>query len=561
MLTKMLLSHKIEAHENQTLSQILSCAKLSSFSMDPYDEQRLRDEVIYLHSLWHRGSSSSSNRKPRFTSTLKPANSQSSKKSSKKGKNKNPPVSDVQWIAPELLSRKVETTGWPKPKTHLANSVSADQLAKFASTQLHLKVLKACEGFFRATVDSDDDGDEYEDQDEDDLMKDEEDCDDGSDFFMTLFNDDDEIRGHYVKNCENGEFYCLVCSAIGKKLGKKFKNCVALVQHSISISKTKKRRAHRAYSRVICQVLGWDINHLPNIQSSLADSLNQSQGNADGISGGRKVISNASNKNENTGNASHNSAVPGQNIDACWKEGESSRHNSVNGKPVICNASQPSGDDTGWPSATPLVVPASTLVSAEESAKLSASLLHLKGLKACEEFFHNNEDDEDSEDDLENDNLMEEDDNKDRFNFFLKMLNDDEGLRSYYEQNNSGEFYCLVCSGMVKKLVKKFNHCIALVQHSSSISKTKRRRDHRAYAQAICHIFGWDVNSLPVSVCLAGEATSQSQGLTNTKDDGDKESFPASNGQEIDVNRDTDPIIEKDTLVLISPFPLNERNQ
>lgn len=23
--------------------------------MDPYDEQRLRDEVIYLHSLWHRG--------------------------------------------------------------------------------------------------------------------------------------------------------------------------------------------------------------------------------------------------------------------------------------------------------------------------------------------------------------------------------------------------------------------------------------------------------------------------------------------------------------------------
>ncbi|KAK3426948.1 hypothetical protein EUGRSUZ_F03268 [Eucalyptus grandis] len=47
--------------------------------------------------------------------------------------------------------------------------------------------------------------------------------------------------------------------------GRKFKNCSAVLQHSISISKTKKRRACRAFGLVICRVMGWDVERLPLI--------------------------------------------------------------------------------------------------------------------------------------------------------------------------------------------------------------------------------------------------------------------------------------------------------
>ncbi|KAA8524004.1 hypothetical protein F0562_010565 [Nyssa sinensis] len=95
-------------------------------------------------------------------------------------------------------------------------------------------------------------------------------------FFFKVFMEDAELRGYHEKNYEGGDFCCLVCSGIGKKVGKRFKHCVALVQHSISMTNTKKKWAHRAYGQVICEVLGWDIRWLPTIILSLGNPLSLS---------------------------------------------------------------------------------------------------------------------------------------------------------------------------------------------------------------------------------------------------------------------------------------------
>ncbi|KAL0443603.1 UNVERIFIED_CONTAM: hypothetical protein Slati_2083000 [Sesamum latifolium] len=92
--------------------------------------------------------------------------------------------------------------------------------------------------------------------------------------------EDAELREYYEKNFAKGEFSCLVCGALGgKKTGKKFKGCLPLVQHSITIAKTKKKKAHRAFGQTVCKVLGWDIDQLPAIVSLLSDKSSETLGN------------------------------------------------------------------------------------------------------------------------------------------------------------------------------------------------------------------------------------------------------------------------------------------
>ena len=106
------------------------------------------------------------------------------------------------------------------------------------------------------------------------LLDDDDDEDDDDDgeweefegFFVRIFMEDDGLRRYYQRCYESGEFCCLVCGAVGKKnSGKKFKDCVGLIQHSMSILRTVKKRAHRAFGLAVCKVLGWDIDRLPTI--------------------------------------------------------------------------------------------------------------------------------------------------------------------------------------------------------------------------------------------------------------------------------------------------------
>lgn len=155
--------------------------------------------------------------------------------------------------------------GWPTLKTHRSSEASAEQLERFAMVQLQQKVLNECQNFLANPSGSIcDEGDE--DGDQDDWMD-----EDGSDeceefkFFLRLFTDSNELRNYYENHYEGGEFCCLVCCALKKKGWKKFKGCLGLLQHTIAISRTKKKKAHRAYAQVICKVLGWDGDQLPRI--------------------------------------------------------------------------------------------------------------------------------------------------------------------------------------------------------------------------------------------------------------------------------------------------------
>lgn len=124
------------------------------------------------------------------------------------------------------------------------------------------------DGFDEIDSSDDDDGDQQMD----------EDCgDEEINFFLKVF-EDSKLREYYEKNFIIGDFGCLVCGALGgKKMGKKFKGCLPLVQHSITIGKTKKKRAHRAFAQAVCKVLGWEIHRLPEIVSMLSDKFGNTQ--------------------------------------------------------------------------------------------------------------------------------------------------------------------------------------------------------------------------------------------------------------------------------------------
>ncbi|KAA8526755.1 hypothetical protein F0562_009016 [Nyssa sinensis] len=307
--------------------------------MDPY-EQRLRDEVIYLHSLWHQGPPRKPNPNPSNNPLkhLQPSSSTHFKKEKKrtrgkrggKGKKKlpesdPPPVSDKPWpceAAAETPS--FPTSGWPnlKPHSTLATQLpSAEEQARFAANKVQQKGLKAAQEFFASHADSDGDYDSDEDMEDEDDMVEDDGCEEYT-FFLKVFMEDAELRGFYEKNSECGDFCCLVCGGIGKKVGKRFKDCVALVQHSTAIAKTKKKRAHRAYGQVICKVLGWNINRLPTIVLSLGDPLShslsklgESQGNPDGRVEDLDILDkNAGSENVNR------ELVLNDNSDVCQKE-------------------------------------------------------------------------------------------------------------------------------------------------------------------------------------------------------------------------------------------------
>ena len=154
--------------------------------------------------------------------------------------------------------------------------LSAEEEAKLAADRLQYKAVRACQEFFRTN--SGLDGDEFDSEDDEekdgteDIDSEDEDTDASKDskvlnFLSDLFTERVELREFYVNNHESGDFCCLVCGGIGKKVWKRFTGCVALVQHSAAISRTKKKLAHRAYGQVICQVLGCDMSRFPSLAS------------------------------------------------------------------------------------------------------------------------------------------------------------------------------------------------------------------------------------------------------------------------------------------------------
>ncbi|KAI3457370.1 hypothetical protein Pfo_014033 [Paulownia fortunei] len=247
--------------------------------MDPEYEQRLRDEVIYLHSLWHQGPprAAASASAPAVRQHLQPLKATQFKKEKKHRGKRGKKSTNKPNTAPESNSSPgaewacptppppPSTDGWPsleaKPDSKPLSLSPKD--SRNWLQNMHISMLSSFSS------------------DEDDELMEEDDGRQEYSFFFKVFKEDAELREYYEKNFAKGEFSCLVCGAVGgKKTGKKFKGCLALVQHSITISKTKKRRAHRAFGQAVCKILGWDINQLPSIFSLLSDNSGEIHGNA-----------------------------------------------------------------------------------------------------------------------------------------------------------------------------------------------------------------------------------------------------------------------------------------
>ncbi|XP_055824695.1 uncharacterized protein LOC129893220 isoform X2 [Solanum dulcamara] len=189
-----------------------------------------------------------------------------------------PDSGDVEWPCKPI----VESSGWPtswqndstKSRLQTPLPTAEDEAANKSQLPALLKVAEYLNSTL--SLDDDDEFSEYIGEDGDEGFLDGEEGFQDYDFFVKLFKQDDGLREYYEKNRENGVFCCLVCCGVREKGWKRFKDCSSLVQHSISIAKTSKRRAHRAYCKVVCEILGWDVNSLPSIVLSAGDKLGES---------------------------------------------------------------------------------------------------------------------------------------------------------------------------------------------------------------------------------------------------------------------------------------------
>ncbi|KAH1218344.1 hypothetical protein GmHk_13G038752 [Glycine max] len=172
-------------------------------------------------------------------------------------------------------------SGWPSfddiKSSSLTYSLSAEEKATVAVLQLQHRALEACQKFLVGDAGSDSDEDDEEAEDEDELVDNDSEESEEYKFFEKVFAEDGDLRRYYENNHKEGDFYCLVCGGIGKKVWKRFKDCIGLIQHSTAILRTRRKRAHRAYAQVICKVVGWDIDQMPaivlkDLDSSLAGS-------------------------------------------------------------------------------------------------------------------------------------------------------------------------------------------------------------------------------------------------------------------------------------------------
>ncbi|KAJ6753857.1 hypothetical protein OIU79_026647 [Salix purpurea] len=221
--------------------------------MNPYEgpftphEQTLRDEVIYLHSLWHQGpptlnpnpypptdvNYSSRNLHVSNPTPFKKTNRHKPKY--QKANNVAPagsaadprpdpgpewPLNSPQPSPPPSGSGWLEFRSNPRPSSR---PVTESDQGKVSAMHMQQKAVKCCNQFVVKRVDLDGNGDnELDEADGDDDWK-------------------------------------------GEKAGKSYRGCASLLQHARTIWKKKRNGPHRAFGHLICKVLGWDISRLPMI--------------------------------------------------------------------------------------------------------------------------------------------------------------------------------------------------------------------------------------------------------------------------------------------------------
>ncbi|XP_039025672.1 uncharacterized protein LOC120159073 isoform X2 [Hibiscus syriacus] len=436
-------------------------------------------------------------------------------------------ITTGEWPCIEPVNESTSTTlEWPSFKTFTApvtHVVSAEEQIRIDMVKFQQNVFEACTQFLSTTAESDS-GEDYNEFDEDgnenDLMDEDESKDsEGFSFFLRLFTENDGLRSYYETHCRNGDFFCLVCRGMREKAWRTFKDCVGLIQHSTAISKTKRKRAHRAFGQVICKVLNWDIDHLPSI---MLKSELQSHSLEDSSQNSLK----GDDADENVESLGISDGKPKPNKGAPNDLGLDSSPITAGEWPCIEPVNESTSTALEWPSFKPCSASFTLVVSAEEQIRIDMVQFQQNVFEACTQFLsataESDSDEDDDEDDNEDD-LMDEDGSKDgeEFSFFLRLFTENNRLRSYYETHcRDGDFFCLVCRGIGKKAWRTFKDCAGLVQHSTAISKTKRKRAHRAFGQAICKVLNWDIDHLPSTIIKSKTRSHSSEDLSQNSSEG-----------------------------------------
>lgn len=283
-------------------------------------EQGQIDEVLYLHSLFKQGpppgrrrprpenaapsEEGKSNKQAKIeTVTEKKKNKKKSKAKKKPerkekkqpqqpsaeetpeepGKSQEPENDNKNWIAVSEwdTNNPGEIQNWNSPLSRtVAEPLTEEEQLRFANINLQHRAVRAFKEFLTRGREGESSEEDDEDNEEEAEVEDEEGQSladpsvesggaigkeaDAQKFFLKLFEEDQELRQLYEQNCNCGVFECLVCAAVGAKIGKRFPDCVSLIQHAMKILKTKKKAAHRGYGRSICCLLGWNADRLPS---------------------------------------------------------------------------------------------------------------------------------------------------------------------------------------------------------------------------------------------------------------------------------------------------------
>lgn len=255
--------------------------------MNVYDDESLKQEVIYLHSLWHQGPPTrnpipSPNFNPiqrsrpnyippadlqllsRYGAAISPQIiSRNPNNPQNLYNNKRPrPDSGREWPVKDVLQSLPTGSGWPESRPcKKARPIPAEEKAKLAANMLQRDIHRTCREFFGRKSGEEDssvaggDGSDSDEGDEDQSSEKE------FQFLSKVFEENGKLKEYYEKNTGNGDFWCLVCGGTGDKSCRKFKSCLALIQHSLAIHKTDLKTQHRALAQVVCNVLGWDVNN------------------------------------------------------------------------------------------------------------------------------------------------------------------------------------------------------------------------------------------------------------------------------------------------------------
>ncbi|KAG2604279.1 uncharacterized protein LOC120670494 isoform X2 [Panicum virgatum] len=230
-------------------------------------KRRLAEEVLYLHSLWHRGPAAPARTQPRSAGRITTESKRRRLDSAAAAANE-PQDTGTEWaLAPSPPNSSPKT--WPEAAPASSPSPAKPPPPPPSPGALaQREALRSAAEFFSNRDSSDDDedgggGSESEGE------------QDAAVFITGLFERDAALRGHYERGWEEGQFACVACAGGKRKPGRRFRGCVALVQHTRAANRYGRPQAHRALAAVVCRVLGWDVTRLPSIVIDPRGTLGQ----------------------------------------------------------------------------------------------------------------------------------------------------------------------------------------------------------------------------------------------------------------------------------------------